>query len=157
MTRGRASSRGQRRRLLGPAATAGGLGRDLEDHAGPGYGEHARLGASPGGYPGRMSRSSVLLAALTDEPVSTSELYDRVGYVALARAGLIPYPAFRSELEALVTAGLAISTTGGDGATLWRTAPSPRPGPTQAPGVTLYELSRWTSTFVPSDFVTVVS
>jgi hypothetical protein len=74
----------------------------------------------------RMSRSSVLLAALTNEPVSTSELYDRVGYLALARAGLIPYSAFRSELETLAAAGLAISATGEDGSTLWRAAPTPR-------------------------------
>jgi hypothetical protein len=73
-----------------------------------------------------MSRSSVLLAALTDEPVSTSELYDRIGYLALARVGLIPYPAFRAELETLATAGLAVSEPGSDGSTLWRAAPTPR-------------------------------
>jgi hypothetical protein len=73
-----------------------------------------------------MSRSSVLLAALTDELVSTSDLYDRIGYLVLARVGLIPYPTFRSELEALAAAGLAVSAPAGDGSTLWRAAPSPR-------------------------------
>lgn len=71
-----------------------------------------------------MTRSSLLLAALTDDPVSTSELYDHVGYLALARVGLIPYPAFRAELEALAAAGQAMSETGGDGSTLWRLGPS---------------------------------
>ncbi|MEO8968758.1 MAG: hypothetical protein ABI427_14565 [Solirubrobacteraceae bacterium] len=66
-----------------------------------------------------MSRMSVLLAALTDEPVSTSELYDRVGYLALARVGLIPYPAFRAELEQLSAAGMVTSEIAGDGSTLW--------------------------------------
>lgn len=75
-----------------------------------------------------MSASSVLLAALSAEPVSTSELYDRIGYLALARAGLIPYAAFRTALETLAAAGLALSDTAGDGSTLWRVAPSPRPG-----------------------------
>ena len=74
-----------------------------------------------------MSRCTVLLAVLTDEPMSTSDLYDRVGYPALARAGLIPYPAFRSELAALAAAGLAISTTGEDGSTLWRAADCTKP------------------------------
>lgn len=72
----------------------------------------------------RMSGTSVLLAALTEELVSTSDLYDRVGYIALARVGLIPYPAFRSELEALAAAGLATSVPAGDGSTLWRVAPA---------------------------------
>jgi hypothetical protein len=44
-----------------------------------------------------MSRASELLAALTDEPTSTSELYDRVGYSTLVRIGLVPYEAFRAE------------------------------------------------------------
>ena len=67
-----------------------------------------------------MSRSSVLLAALTDDPTSTSDLYDRVGYPALARVGLIPYAAFRAELVKLSAAGLAASETAPDGSTLWR-------------------------------------
>lgn len=69
-----------------------------------------------------MSRSSVLLAALTDEPTSTSDLYDRVGYPALARVGLIPYAAFRDELMKLTAAGLAASETAPDGSTLWKLA-----------------------------------
>jgi hypothetical protein len=68
----------------------------------------------------RMSRSSVLLAALTTEFTTTSDLYDRVGYVALARIGLIPYRAFRAELDNLSAAGLAETTSDDDGSTLWR-------------------------------------
>jgi hypothetical protein len=71
-----------------------------------------------------MSRSSVLLAALTAEGTSTSDLYARVGYTALAQVGLIPYPAFRAELVKLSAAGLADCETGGDGSTLWRLAAS---------------------------------
>jgi hypothetical protein len=69
-----------------------------------------------------MSRASVLLAALTSEPASTSELYDRVGYPALARVGLIPYTAFRAELVKLAAAGLAERETARDGSTLWKLA-----------------------------------
>ena len=71
-----------------------------------------------------MRRSSVLLDALTDEPTSTSDLYERVGYVALVRAGLVPYDAFRAELVRLAEQGLAESGTDDDGATTWR-----RPAP----------------------------
>ena len=38
-----------------------------------------------------MSRESAILSALTDEPVSTEALYERVGYAELTRLGLIPY------------------------------------------------------------------
>jgi hypothetical protein len=76
-----------------------------------------------------MSRSSVLLAALTAEPTSTSDLYERVGYLALTRAGLVPYPAFRAELDKLSAAGLAGRETSPDGSTLWTlTAASPEGG-----------------------------
>ena len=68
------------------------------------------------------TRESALLAALTDEPTSTSDLYDRIGYPALVRIGLVPYPAFRAELEKLAAAGLAEKETGADGSTLWRRA-----------------------------------
>jgi hypothetical protein len=67
-----------------------------------------------------MSRRSVLLAALTSEPTSTSELYGRVGYAVLTRVGLVPYDAFRAELVKLSAAGLAEGATGPDGSTLWR-------------------------------------
>jgi hypothetical protein len=70
-----------------------------------------------------MSPSSVVLAALTEEPTSTSDLYDRVGYRNLVQVGLIPYEAFRGELLKLKAAGLADSEPGADGATLWRLAP----------------------------------
>jgi hypothetical protein len=65
---------------------------------------------------------SPVLAALTDEPTSTDELYDRVGYPALVRAGLVQYRAFRDALAGLEAAGLAHSSEGRDGATLWRRA-----------------------------------
>jgi hypothetical protein len=73
-----------------------------------------------------MSRSSVVLAALTSEPTSTSDLYTRVGYLALARAGLVPYATFRAELAKLSASGLAENETGPDGSTLWKlAAPAP--------------------------------
>lgn len=72
-----------------------------------------------------MSRESTLLDALTDEPTSTSCLYDRVGYAALVSIGLVPYDAFRAELAKLAGAGLAHSGTDEDGATTWRLPPSP--------------------------------
>jgi hypothetical protein len=66
-----------------------------------------------------MSRQSELLAALTSEPTSTSDLYERIGYLTLARLGLIPYPAFREELARLSAAGLAQQDTAQDGSTVW--------------------------------------
>lgn len=61
-----------------------------------------------------------VLDVLTDEPASTSDLYDRMGYPGLMRANLIPYPAFRNALAELEAEGLAQSiTTQGEG-TLWR-------------------------------------
>ncbi|MGH2894721.1 MAG: hypothetical protein ACRDPM_15875 [Solirubrobacteraceae bacterium] len=66
-----------------------------------------------------MSRASVLLDALTSEPTTTSALYDRVGYQALTRVGLIPYHAFRDELDKLSAAGLAHSGDAPDGSTVW--------------------------------------
>jgi hypothetical protein len=69
-----------------------------------------------------MSRRSELLAALTDEPESTSDLYERVGYPRLVQLGLVSYPAFRSALDALAAEGLAARETGPDGSTLWRRA-----------------------------------
>jgi hypothetical protein len=61
----------------------------------------------------------VLLDALTTEPTTTSDLYDRVGYPALTRAGLIPYHTFRAELAKLSAAGLACSEDAPDGSTMW--------------------------------------
>jgi hypothetical protein len=69
-----------------------------------------------------MSRSAALLAALTEEPASTSDLYERVGYRTLVAVGLVPYPAFRAELKKLAAEGLAEAEPGGDGATMWRLA-----------------------------------
>lgn len=69
-----------------------------------------------------MSRSSVLLAALSRDWTTTSDLYARVGYPALVGAGLVPYPAFRAELARLSANGRAESQTGGDGSTRWRLA-----------------------------------
>jgi hypothetical protein len=76
-----------------------------------------------------MSRASVLLAALTSEPTSTSDLYERVGYLALTRVGLVSYPAFRAELDKLSAAGLADRETSSDGSTMWTlAAASPKDG-----------------------------
>lgn len=76
-----------------------------------------------------MTRTSVLLAAITSEPTTTSDLYDRIGYPALTRLGLIPYHAFRAELLKLSAAGLASSEESPDGSTVWwrenRTPPTP--------------------------------
>lgn len=66
-----------------------------------------------------MSRASVLLDALTREPTSTSDLYERVGYPTLTRVGLIPYHAFRDELTKLSAAGLAHREDAPDGSTVW--------------------------------------
>ncbi|HEY2478776.1 MAG TPA: hypothetical protein VGI17_08585, partial [Solirubrobacterales bacterium] len=68
----------------------------------------------------RVSRASVLLAALTSEPTPTSDLYDRIGYPTLTRLGLVPYRAFRNELAGLAAAGLAVSQAAEDGSTTWR-------------------------------------
>jgi hypothetical protein len=72
-----------------------------------------------------MSRESELLAALTSEPASTSELYERIGYTTLTRLGLIPYPAFRQALGELAAAGVAEHDTAQDGSTLWWVAEGP--------------------------------
>jgi hypothetical protein len=69
----------------------------------------------------------MLLAVLTDEPASTSKLYDRVGYATLVSHGLVPYDAFRAELAKLVAAGLAQSGADEDGATVWRLRAPPEP------------------------------
>jgi hypothetical protein len=74
-----------------------------------------------------MSRASALMAALTDEPASTSDVYDRVGYPTLARIGLVPYQAFRDELARLAASGAVESLTGPDGSTMWRRAPKSEP------------------------------
>ena len=67
-------------------------------------------------------RRATLLDALTDEPTSTSDVYERVGYPQLLRAGLISYHEFRAALEALAKEGLAHAEEGDDGSTLWRRA-----------------------------------
>jgi hypothetical protein len=69
-----------------------------------------------------MTAATILLEALTDDPTSTSNLYDRVGYPALVAAGLVPYAAFRAELVRLSVAGLAERGADEDGATTWRRA-----------------------------------
>jgi hypothetical protein len=70
---------------------------------------------------------AAVLAVLTEEPASTSELYDRVGYPALMRAGLIGYPDFRAALAGLEAAGLAASRSGEDeDATVWWRRPGAR-------------------------------
>jgi hypothetical protein len=82
-----------------------------------------------------MTAATILLEALSEEPTSTSDLYERVGYPALVRAGLVPYEAFRAELVRLSAAGLAQTGTDDDGATTWR-RPAPadaEPGAEEAP------------------------
>jgi hypothetical protein len=74
-----------------------------------------------------MSRDSELLAVLTSEPTSTSDLYERIGYAALTRLGLIPYPAFREALAKLSASGLAEHDTAPDGSTVWWVAEEPPP------------------------------
>jgi hypothetical protein len=69
-----------------------------------------------------MSRASALMAVITPDPASTSDLYDRVGYSTLVRLGLIPYDAFRAELAALAATGAIESATAADGSTVWRRA-----------------------------------
>jgi hypothetical protein len=69
-----------------------------------------------------MSRASELLAVVSVQPTSTSELYERIGYPTLARLGLIPYHAFRAELAALAATGAIESDTAPDGSTTWRRA-----------------------------------
>ncbi|HEX4279250.1 MAG TPA: hypothetical protein VHZ27_00700 [Solirubrobacteraceae bacterium] len=66
-----------------------------------------------------MSRESVLMGVLTIDPTSTSDLYERAGYGALAEVGMIPYHEFRGALEQLATAGIVESAPGEDGSTLW--------------------------------------
>jgi hypothetical protein len=86
--------------------------------------------------PTPAGRWSILVAALGDEPRSTSDLYDRVGYPALMRMGLIQYDAFRGALAALEREGEAQSAPAPDGSTLWRLpAPDPEPG-AEEPGST---------------------
>jgi hypothetical protein len=74
-----------------------------------------------------MSRSPVLLAALTSDPTTTSDLYERIGYLALTRIGLVPYPAFRAELARLSALGLIESEACPDGSTSWKLV-GPTPG-----------------------------
>jgi len=69
---------------------------------------------------GPVSSNAALMAVITSEPASTSELYDRVGYPTLARLGLIPYHAFRAELAALAATGSIERDTAPDGSTIWR-------------------------------------
>jgi hypothetical protein len=66
-----------------------------------------------------MSRESEILAVVTVDPTSTSDLYDRMGYPALVRLGLVNYDAFRRELEKLAASGRVARATGEDGATEW--------------------------------------
>jgi hypothetical protein len=75
-----------------------------------------------------MARESTLLAALTSEPTSTSDIYDRVGYATLTRIGLVSYHAFRAELAKLAAAGLAESHVDEDGSTMWRLPPASAEG-----------------------------
>jgi len=67
----------------------------------------------------------VVLAALTDEAATTSDLYDRVGYMTLVRVGLVDFRAFREVLSGLERRRLAERIEGAaDQGSLWR-LPSP--------------------------------
>ncbi len=70
-------------------------------------------------------RSAAVLALLSDAPQTTGDLYDRMGYAALVRVGLVPYDAFRATLADLEQAGLATSQTSEEGPTWWRRAGAP--------------------------------
>ncbi len=59
------------------------------------------------------------MAVLTPEPASTSELYERVGYMTLTHVGLVPYDAFRAELAQLSATGVVGCAAGDDGSTVW--------------------------------------
>jgi hypothetical protein len=74
-----------------------------------------------------MSRTAALMAVITTQPASTSELYDQIGYPTLARLGLIPYHAFHAELAALAATGAIESETAPDGSTIWRRPPNEPP------------------------------
>jgi hypothetical protein len=74
-----------------------------------------------------ISHTSALMAAVTDEPASTSDLYERIGYPTLARLGLIPYAAFRAALARLAASGALESQAAPDGSTTWRRAPRSDP------------------------------
>jgi hypothetical protein len=78
-------------------------------------------------------RNSALLAVLSSEPASTSALYERVGYAALTRLGLVSYHAFRAQLMRLAAAGLVVSDTDRHGSTTWRLA-TPDDGEPAPPG-----------------------
>ncbi len=80
-----------------------------------------------------MSRASELMAVISNDPTSTSDLYDRVGYPTLARLGLIPYHTFRAELAALAASGAVESAAAPDGSTVWRRAPEGSPDSRRAP------------------------
>ena len=76
-----------------------------------------------------MSRTcESLLAVVSAEPASTSELYERIGYPTLARLGLIPYGAFREALARLAATGVIESDTASDGSTMWRRSIEDEPG-----------------------------
>ncbi len=66
-----------------------------------------------------MSRESVLIGALTQQPASTSDIYERVGYAALTQVGLVPYDKFKAELGRLESAGLVRRAVTPDGTTTW--------------------------------------
>jgi hypothetical protein len=74
-----------------------------------------------------MSRTSALMAVISTDPTSTSDLYDRIGYATLVRLGLIPYDAFRRELAALAATGAIETATASDGSTVWRRASENEP------------------------------
>ncbi len=80
-----------------------------------------------------MSRAQTLLSVLDDAPVSTSDLYERVGYPRLVSLGLVPYHAFRAELAKLAKAGLVGCDTDSDGSSVWWRLAGPDGGSGDSP------------------------
>jgi hypothetical protein len=75
------------------------------------------------GEPVHHGGTAALMAVITEDPASTSDLYDRVGYPTLVQVGLIPYHAFRDALATLEATGAIEGQTGPDGSTMWRRRP----------------------------------
>lgn len=65
-------------------------------------------------------RTRTVLAPLAEGPLTTSDLYDAVGYPTLVGLGLVPYAAFRAVLEDAAVRGLVTAGEDDDGATVWR-------------------------------------
>ena len=72
--------------------------------------------------------ATIVLSALSEEPTSTSDLYEKLGYRKLMRAGLIDYRAFRQVLARLEAGGLVLMDVADDESSLWRLPSLPDDG-----------------------------